>query len=101
MPLNRGEQLHSARRKRSYRIDILPPTVAGDSAVQASLSVPTPAGLAALDAAQRFARSASAQATLRAYKADWTHFAGWCDAHGFVAIPAAPAPTSAAWPTST
>jgi integrase len=28
---------------------------------------------------------------LRAYKADWTHFAQWCAAHGFVAVPAAPA----------
>jgi len=32
-----------------------------------------------------------AAATLRAYQADWTHFSTWCDAHGFVAVPAAPA----------
>ena len=91
----------SPRRTPSRRIAVLPPPEAGDAALQAGLPVPAPAGLAALAGAQRFARAASAQATLRAYKADWTHFAGWCDAHGFVAIPAAPAPTSAAWPTST
>jgi len=81
----------SSRRKRSSRIAVLPPAAAGDSALQAGLPVPTPAGLAALAAAQAFAHAASAKATLRAYKADWSHFAAWCDAHGFVAIPAAPA----------
>ena len=33
------------------------------------------------------ARKAAAPATLRAYKADWTHFTHWCAAHGFVAVP--------------
>jgi hypothetical protein len=46
-----------------------------------------PAGQAALAAAQALARNATAPATLRAYKADWTHFAQWCAAHGFVARP--------------
>jgi integrase len=36
------------------------------------------------------ARNAAAPATLRAYKADWTHFSGWCAAKGFVPVPAAP-----------
>ena len=30
-----------------------------------------------------------------AYKADWTHFAAWCAAHGFVCVPAAPATVGA------
>jgi integrase len=57
--------------------------------------VPTPAGAAALAAAQALARKAAAPATLRAYKADWTHFAEWCAAHGFVPVPAAPATVGA------
>src|ERR1700761_5583446 len=67
--------------------DILPPE-AGPTHVA---GVPTPAGEAALAAAQAFAGRATAAATLRAYKADWTHFAQWCAAHGFVPVPAAPA----------
>jgi integrase len=51
---------------------------------------PTPEGAAALDAAEELARSASAPATLRAYKADWTHFADWCAKKGFVPVPAVP-----------
>ena len=50
----------------------------------------TPDGAAALDAAQALARHAAAPATLRAYKADWTHFSRWCAAKGFVPVPAAP-----------
>jgi integrase len=50
----------------------------------------SPAGAAALAAAQALAQKATAAATLRAYKADWTHFSQWCAAHGCVAVPAAP-----------
>ena len=50
----------------------------------------TPAAQAALEHAQRYAQKADAAATLRAYKADWAHYAAWCDAHGFVPVPAAP-----------
>jgi integrase len=50
----------------------------------------TSEGEAALAAAQALARNAAAPATLRAYKADWTHFADWCAAKGFVPVPAAP-----------
>ena len=60
-----------------------------------SIPALTPAGQAALDAAQVMARKATAPATLRAYKADWTHFSQWCAAHGFVAVPAAPATVGA------
>ena len=69
--------------------DILPP---GSSATAATAVVlmPTPAGQAALATAQALAKQAAAPATLRAYKADWTHFADWCTAHGFVPVPAAP-----------
>jgi integrase len=51
---------------------------------------PTPEGAAALATAQELARKSSAPATLRAYKADWTHFSDWCAAKGFVSVPAAP-----------
>ena len=55
----------------------------------------TSAGQAALAAAQALARKATAPATLRAYKADWTHFAQWCAAHGFIPVPAEPATVGA------
>jgi integrase len=74
--------------------DILPPDASPTTTAEASL-VPTPAGAAALAAAQALARKAAAPATLRAYKADWTHFAEWCAAHGFVPVPAAPATVGA------
>ena len=59
------------------------------------LPAATEPGQAALAAAQALARKASAPATLRAYKADWQHFAEWCAAHGFVPVPAAPATVGA------
>jgi hypothetical protein len=55
----------------------------------------TPGGQAALAAAQALARKATAAATLRAYQADWTHYAAWCATNGFVAVPAAPATVGA------
>jgi integrase len=61
------------------------------SAEQAAARIPTPAGQAALAAAQLLARQATAPATLRAYKADWTHFSSWCAQAGFVPVPAEPA----------
>jgi hypothetical protein len=64
-----------------------PPQAAGTALVP-SLASP---GATALAAAQALARQATAAATLRAYKADWTHFAQWCAAHDFVPVPAAPA----------
>jgi integrase len=51
----------------------------------------TDAALAALATAQDLARQAAAPATLRAYKADWSHYAAWCARMGFVPVPAAPA----------
>ena len=73
--------------------EILPPE-ADPTAVAAALAL-TPAGEAALAAAQALAKKATAPATLRAYKADWTHFSEWCAAHGFVPVPAAPATVGA------
>ena len=71
-------------------------TIAADRGPpQATTVPPTAAGQAALAAAQALARQATAPATLRAYKADWTHYADWCAAHGFVAVPAAPATVGA------
>ena len=58
-------------------------------------ATPTAAAQAALKAARALASRATAAATLRAYKADWTHFAAWCAAHGFVWVPAAPATVGA------
>ena len=52
---------------------------------------PSAAGQAALAEAQRLARQATAPATLRAYRADWQHFADWCARAGFVPVPAEPA----------
>src|ERR1700744_20636 len=69
---------------------ILPPA-APDGAAPARVPDLTPAGQAALEAAQALAKKATAAATLRAYKADWTHFSQWCSSHGFAPVPAAPA----------
>jgi integrase len=74
--------------------DILPPD-AQNTAAPASLPALSTAGEAALAAAQALAKQATAPATLRAYKADWTHFARWCATHGFVPVPAAPATVGA------
>jgi integrase len=75
-----------------------PPTVATHAAIRppegrpaAAVSLPTAAGAAALAAAQALAKNATAPATLRAYQADWAHFADWCAGHGFTPAPAAPA----------
>ena len=43
-----------------------------------AVSRPTPEGAAALAAAAGLARRAAASATLRAYRADWEHYAAWC-----------------------
>ncbi len=65
------------------------PAMAGppDRGVAAPL---TDAGAAALAAAEALARKAAAPATLRAYKADWTHYAAWCAKMGFTPVPAEP-----------
>jgi integrase len=68
--------------------EILPQ--ARETAVFSPPVAPTPEGAAALEAAEQLARNASAPATLRAYKADWTHFSNWCAEKGFVPVPAAP-----------
>jgi integrase len=70
--------------------DILPPAVR-PAWVAAPILAPTASGQAALEAAQALAKQAAAPATLRAYRADWSHFAAWCAGHGFFPIPAAPA----------
>lgn len=66
-----------------------------DGGIAAPPAGPTAAGMAALAAAEALARRAAAPATLRAYKADWTHYARWCAEHGFVPVPAAPATVGA------
>ena len=69
------------------------PAVLPHAGSTAPVSAELPTSQAALDAAQVLARNAPA--TLRAYKADWTHYAAWCDAHGFVPVPALPATVGA------
>ena len=69
--------------------------IPGTAGLPALEDMPTAAGQAALDAAQALARRATAPATLRAYRADWSHYAAWCDAHGFQPVPAAPATVGA------
>jgi integrase len=73
--------------------EILPP----ESRLAVATGAPplTAVGQAALAAAQALAKQATAAATLRAYKADWTHFSQWCAAHGFICVPAAPATVGA------
>jgi integrase len=43
-----------------------------------------------LDAARGYASLARADATRRAYRADWQSFSEWCTEHGRVALPATP-----------
>jgi len=61
---------------------------ATDGAVQVP---PSPQAAAALAKAQAYARKSAAPATLRAYKADWAHYAACCAGSGFDPAPAAPA----------
>ena len=50
-----------------------------------------PAALAAdAEAARRFAEAARSDATLRAYRSDWSDFAAWCEERGLSAMPATP-----------
>ncbi len=51
---------------------------------------PTAIGAAALEAALRLAGEAHAENTRRAYRADWAHFARWCEGAGFAGMPAPP-----------
>ena len=68
--------------------EVVPPRT--ESAAAAATPAPTPSGQAALAAARALAKKAASPATLRAYKADWTHFAQWCAGYGFTPVPAAP-----------
>lgn len=45
--------------------------------------------------AREFAALAHAPATARAYRSDWTHFAGWCERVGLAAVPATPGTVAA------
>ena len=40
------------------------------------------------DRASEFIHQSKAKNTIRAYRADWTHFEGWCKAHGQASLPA-------------
>ena len=61
------------------------------SAAAPSVPAPDPAELARLTGqAEEYIRAAKAQATLRAYRADWRHFENWCREKGFSALPATP-----------
>src|SRR4051812_43465678 len=49
-----------------------------------------PIATEAMDAARAYAREALAPETLRAYAADWRHFAAWCLDAGCPSLPAPP-----------
>ena len=82
-----------------------PDTAAGQAVAPAAMlrepgggavaPLPTAEGEAALVQAQALARQAASPATLRAYKADWQHYAAWCARSGFVPVPAEPATVGA------
>jgi len=42
------------------------------------------------DRASEFIQQSKAASTVRAYRADWTHFEAWCKAHGQSSLPATP-----------
>jgi integrase len=71
------------------------PLSSADVSAAADAPGPTPSGAAALAAARALARKSAAPATLRAYKADWTHYVAWCAAKNFVPVPADPATVGA------
>ncbi len=54
-----------------------------DEAARTLAIQPTTLGKAALETARLLAKEANAPATLRAYKADWTHYAAWCVSTSF------------------
>lgn len=90
----------SERRFSSLMTDPLVPD-ADHTAVPAELAVVArqlPAAMSAGPAPAAAAapgRRASAPATLRAYKSDWTHYAAWCARMGLVPVPAEPATVGA------
>src|SRR5579872_2067250 len=58
---------------------------------QPARTIPDPAEVARLTGqVQEYFRTAKAEATLRAYRADWNHFEEWCRQKGFPALPASP-----------
>ena len=77
--------------------DDLPPaalpataTASGEAVAAIASRTVSAEALAALAAAIDFAGQALAPATLRAYRAAWQHFCGWCEEAGWPALPAAP-----------
>ncbi len=60
------------------------------TSVRGVVTVNTSDLAAAANRAAGLAEGARAEATRRAYRSDWQHFEGWCLAHGFLALPAAP-----------
>ena len=67
-----------------------------DTSSVATLGLPSPiAGSGTLDrladTARDYARAAASENTLKAYKADWAHFARWCRLKGCDPLPPSPA----------
>jgi integrase len=77
------------------RTEELVPAPAARPAASFAADLPTATGLHALATAEAYAKKSAAAATLRAYRADWEHFARWCTAAGFSPLPAAPATVGA------
>ncbi len=70
-------------------------TSASDPTGHAGGNAPNAGGQAALETARALAKQAAAPATLRAYRADWAHYAAWCAENGFTPVPAEPATVGA------
>ena len=69
--------------------------ITGDAGAAAAAELGALLDLAELDERVRaLQRAAKAEATLRAYPADWHDFAAWCAAQGLDALPATPATVS-------
>ena len=65
--------------------------ISGASAAAPARIAPDPAELDRLTSqARTYILAAKANATLRAYRADWRHFEQWCREKGFPALPASP-----------
>lgn len=65
------------------------------SAHDAPAPAPVTAPVSAPASDQAPAARPQALATLRAYRADWTHFAAWCERHDVRPVPATPADVAA------
>jgi hypothetical protein len=85
----RRDRIHSASGSqtgpRAPVVDVAPLTalIAAPDPELSPAAALKEAGRAALDSAAALARQASRPRPLRAYRADWAHYAAWCATMGF------------------